>query len=105
MIDIINDTNPYPKILGIDWVIDNQTIINFKIIILSFEDYEIRVVAPIDPLKGQRYVNLVNNEDQGNYLDQLYNVMSSKYDYINPTSENKSGSSKMWCMTRRPLVM
>ena len=34
VINIIDDTNPYPKLLGIDWEIDNQTIINFKKIIL-----------------------------------------------------------------------
>ena len=53
VIDIVDDTNPYPALLGIDWEIDNQTIINFKKMILSFEDYEIRVVAPIDLIKGQ----------------------------------------------------
>ena len=29
-IDIVDDTNPYPTLLGIDWAIDNQNIINFK---------------------------------------------------------------------------
>ena len=50
VIDIVDDTNPYPVLLGIEWEIDNQTIINFKKMILSFEDSEIRVVVPIDPL-------------------------------------------------------
>ena len=69
VIDIVDDTNPYPTLLGIDWEIDNKTIINFKKRILSFEDSELRVVAPIDPLEGKRYVKLVNSEHQGNYLD------------------------------------
>ena len=51
-INIVDDTNPYPALLGIDWAIDNQTIINFKKRILSFEDNEIRMVLPIDPLEG-----------------------------------------------------
>ena len=54
LIDIVDDTNPYPALLGIDWAIDNQTIINFKKRILSFKDSKIRVVAQIDPLEGQR---------------------------------------------------
>ena len=29
-INIVDDMNPYPALLGIDWAIDNQTIINFK---------------------------------------------------------------------------
>ena len=52
VINIVDDTNPYPTLLGIDWAIDNQTIINFKKRILSFEDEEMRVVSPIDPLEG-----------------------------------------------------
>ena len=52
VIDIINDTNPYPALLWIYWVIDNQTIIDFKKRILSFEYSEIRVVMLIDPLEG-----------------------------------------------------
>ena len=83
VINIVDDTNPYTALLGIDWVIDNQTIINFKKRILSFEDDEMRVVSPIDPLEGQRYVELVYNEGQGDYLDQIYNVTSLKEDYIN----------------------
>ena len=53
--------------------------------ILLFEDSELRVVAPIDMLEGQRYVEPVNNEFQGNYLYNLYNIISSRDDYINPT--------------------
>ena len=52
--------------------------------ILSFEYFEMRVVAPIDPLEGRPYVEPVHSEGQENYLDQLYNIMSSKEYYINP---------------------
>ena len=62
VINIVDDTNPYPAFLGIDWAIENQTIIKFKKRILSFEDDEMRVVSPIDPLEGQRYVEHAYNE-------------------------------------------
>ena len=52
VIDIVDDTNPYLEILGINWAIDNKTIINFKNMILTFEDEKLRVVAPFDPLEG-----------------------------------------------------
>ena len=52
VINIVDDMKPYPVLLGIDWAIDNQTIINFKKRILSFEDDEMRVVSPIYPLQG-----------------------------------------------------
>ena len=44
---------------------------------------------PIDPLEGKRYVEPVNSEGQGNYLDQLYNIMSLREDYINRTIDGK----------------
>ena len=62
VINIVDDTNPYPTLLWIDWAIENQTIINFKKRILSFEYEEMRVVSPIDPFEGQRYVEPVYNE-------------------------------------------
>ena len=52
VINIVYDTNPYLALLGINWVIGNQTIIKFKRRIISFEDDEMRVVAPLYPLEG-----------------------------------------------------
>ena len=52
VIKIVEDTNPYLALLGIDWVRGYKTIIKFKRRILSFEDDEMRVVAPLDPLEG-----------------------------------------------------
>ena len=69
VINIADDTNPFPTILGIYWAIDNQTIINFKKRILSFEDDEMRVVSLIDLLEGKRYIEPVYNEEHGNYVD------------------------------------
>ena len=87
VIDIVYDTNPYPALLGINWEIDNQTIINFKRIVLSFEDLEIQVVALIDPIEGKRYVEPVHSEGQGDYLDHIYNITSIGDDYIKPTAK------------------
>ena len=74
-IDIIDNMNPYPALLGINWAIDNQCIINFKKRILRFEDTELRVVAPLDPLEGQRYVEKLNNEEQDGYMDHIYTIL------------------------------
>ena len=70
VINIVDDTNPYLALLGIDWDIDNQTIIKFKKNILSFKDEEMRVVSPIDPFEGKRYVEPIYNEGQDDYLDK-----------------------------------
>ena len=40
-------------------------------------------------LEGQRYVEPVHSEGQGDYLDHIYKAMSSRSDYINPTADEK----------------
>ena len=89
VINIIDDKNPYPILLGIDCSIDNQTIINFKNMILMFEDEELRVVAPLDPLEGQRYIEQVNSEGHDGYLDHIYNITFAMDDYVNPMTDRK----------------
>ena len=56
------------------------------------------VVSPIDPLEGQRYVELVKGEHQEWYLDNIYNISSTMDDYINPTTNgNLSWKSVNQC--------
>ena len=54
---------------------------------MSFEDSELRVVAPIDLLEGHRYVKQVNSEGQLDYIEQIYNIISTMDDYVNPTTD------------------
>ena len=41
------------------------------------------MVTPIDPLEGQRYVEPVNSEGQGDYLNHIYNITSTRDYYVN----------------------
>ena len=74
VIDIVEDTNMYPTLLGIESGMNKCTIINFKKRILTFEDDELWVVALLDPIEGHRYVKQVNNERQDGYLDHIYKI-------------------------------
>jgi hypothetical protein len=56
VIDIVDNTSPYPTLLGLDWDFDNQTIINLKTRKMIFESGEYIVIAPLDPSEGGRYV-------------------------------------------------
>ena len=49
VIEIVYDTTPYPTLLGLDWVFDNQAIINLKTRKMTFESGEYRVIIPLDP--------------------------------------------------------
>ena len=47
------------------------------------------MVALIDPLEGHRYVEPMHSEGQGDYLNHIYNITSTRYNYINPTTDGK----------------
>ena len=85
----MDDKNSYPALLGINSVIDNQTIIDFKKIILTIEYSDLRAITPIDLLEGQIYAMQVNIEGQGDYIDQIYKITSTRDDYANPTDDRK----------------
>ena len=55
VIEIIDDSTPYPALLGIDWEFENQAIINLKKKTMSFEGNGIRVIGLLDPALGPRY--------------------------------------------------
>lgn len=55
VIEIIDDSTPYPALLGIDWAFENKAIINLKKKSMSFEGNGIRVIGPLDSALGSRY--------------------------------------------------
>jgi len=82
-IEIVDDTTLYPTLLCLDWKFDNQNIINLKTRNMTFESGEYRVIAPLDPSKGERFV-------EPTYLDleeinQLYRTTARNEDYVKPT--------------------
>ena len=64
VIEIIDDSNPYPALLGIEWVIDNDAVINLKKRQMNFEGKGMRVIVPLDPSQGERYTKPVRDEYQ-----------------------------------------
>jgi hypothetical protein len=56
VIDIVDNTSPYPTLLGLDWAFDNQAIINLKKMKMIFESGEYKFITPLDPSEGGSYV-------------------------------------------------
>ena len=86
VIQIIDDTDPYPALLGLDWAIDMDGVINMKIRRMEFESNGVRVIIPLDPTKGQRYTKPLCTEDK---IDQIYRITLGEEDQINPTTEGE----------------
>jgi hypothetical protein len=55
---------------------------------MTFESIGIKVVQNLDSYVGTRYKEPIDNNMEGEYLDQLYMITSgTRNDYINPTSD------------------
>ena len=75
VIEIVDDSNPYPTLLGINWVIDMNEVINLKKRTMSFKRNSLRVIMPLDPMEGARYTKPVcNYVESDNELGQIYRI-------------------------------
>jgi hypothetical protein len=85
VIEIVDDMTPYPTLLGLDWEFDNHAIINLKTRKMTFESEEYRVITPLDPLEGERFVEptCLDLEE----IIQLYRTTAHNEDYVNPIAD------------------
>ena len=74
MIEIIDDSNPFPTLLGIDWAFENLTLINLKNKHMTFEGHNIRIIAPLDPSMGPRYLEPICAEEEVREMDDFYKM-------------------------------
>jgi len=57
VIEIMDESKPYPALLGIDWATDMNGVINLKKRKMIFEKKSLRIVIPLDPLKDHITLN------------------------------------------------
>lgn len=72
VIEIVDDSNPYPALLGIYWAMDMNGVINLKIKKMIFEKKSLCVTVPLDPIEGVHYTEPVHDEDNDDELDCIY---------------------------------
>lgn len=74
VIEIFDDSNPYPALLGIDWATDMNRVINLKKHKIIFEKKSLRVVVPVDLAEGAGYTKLMHDNDSDNDLNYIYKI-------------------------------
>jgi hypothetical protein len=87
VIEIVDDSCPYPVLLGIDWAFNNLTVVDLKNTRMTFEGDVLRVIAPLDPDEGRRYIEPIREEDRAYDLENIYKLRAGQHDYINPTTD------------------
>lgn len=69
VIDIVDDSNPYTVLVGIDKDIYMNGVINLKKWTMSFERKYLCIIVPLDPAEGWCYTKPVRNYESGDDLD------------------------------------
>ena len=80
VIEIFNDNNPYPALLGIDWATDMNQVITLKKCKMIFEKNSLRVVVPLDPAEGECYTEPVCDNENDDELDCIYKITTREQD-------------------------
>ena len=70
----MDDNNPYPALLGIDWATDMNGVINLKKQKITFENKLVRVIVPLDPVEGSCYTEPVHDYESDDDLDCIYKI-------------------------------
>ena len=81
VIEVVQEGGSYPTLLWIEWDNDSMVVINFKKWVMTFENQDVKVIAPMDPQEGRRYIEPVRDE-AGRSWDHAYNISK---DYVHPT--------------------
>jgi hypothetical protein len=83
LIEIVDGSNPYPTLLGLDWAFDNQNIIDLNKIQMIFKVEDLKVIVSLDPSEGIRYVE----PGKGKEIDNLHTMNVWMENYVNPTND------------------
>ena len=85
VIEVVDGGGSYPMLLGMGWDSDSMKVINFKKHVMTFENQDIRVITPMDPNEGGRYIELVKDEVVEGW-DHVDNISEH---YVHPTADGE----------------
>ena len=85
--EVVDGGGSYLALLGIGWANDSMAVINIKKRMMTFENQDMRVIAPTNPNEGCRYVKPVKDEVVKGW-DHAYNISEN---YIHPTVDRELG--------------
>jgi hypothetical protein len=74
VIEIVDDSCPYPTLLGIDWAFKNSTVVDLKKRRMIFEGYGLRSIAYLDLDESPRYTKSIREEDCTYELENIYKL-------------------------------
>lgn len=89
VINIFDDSNPYPALLGIDWATDMNGVIILKKCKMIFEKNSLHVVVLLDLAEGARYTEPMRNDASDDNLNCIYKITVQEQDWVNLTADGR----------------
>ena len=77
VIEIIDDSKPYPTLLGIDWAFDNLIVINLKKKQMILKGHNIKIIAPLDPSMGPHYAEPIRAKEEVWEIGDFYKMTTT----------------------------
>jgi len=74
VIEIVDNNNSYPLLLGIDWATNMNRVINLKKRKMIFERKSLHVIVPLDPPEGSCYTKPIHDYEGDDDLDCIYKI-------------------------------
>ena len=74
VIEIVDENNSYPTLVGIDRATDMNGVIKLKKWKMIFEKNSLHVVVPLDPAEGECYTEPVREDGSNDELDCIYKI-------------------------------
>jgi hypothetical protein len=74
VIEIMDESNPYPTLLGIDQAFDNNAMLNLKKRHMSFEIETLHVGMPMDTYEGNRYNEPMDEDAWTSIIENIYHI-------------------------------
>jgi hypothetical protein len=72
VIEIVDDSIPYPMLLGINWAFNNSTVVDLKKRRMEFEGNDLNFLSPLDLDEGHGYIEPLREEDYAYELENIY---------------------------------
>jgi hypothetical protein len=89
VMEIMDDSNPYHVLLGIDWAFENNAMLNLKNQHISFETDTQCVIAPLYPNEGDWYNESVDEDAQRLVIKNIYKIIGNHKYYVNPMMDGE----------------
>lgn len=88
LVEIVDDSNPYPILLGIDCAIVMNGVIKLKKRTILFERKLVCVVVLLDLVEGSCYIEPIHGyEESDDDFNQIYKIIAWDQDWINQKTD------------------